>query len=52
LLAGISSLSRQTYVLDFLKPALGTRALPPLLLEIADDDSNDPPTIQNEVLPA
>jgi hypothetical protein len=45
------SLCRQNSVLDLLKSSLVTRASPPVLLDIADDDKQDPhsPTVQDEV---
>jgi hypothetical protein len=50
--AGFSCLSGQTSVPDFLRPAPGSRALPPLLLDTGDGDSNYPQAIQEEVFPA
>jgi hypothetical protein len=43
------SLSRQTLVLDFFMSSSGTCAIPPVLLDIGDDDPDDPPTVQEEV---
>jgi hypothetical protein len=43
-------LSRQTSVLHFCKSPSGTHASPLVLLEIGDD-SDDPPTAQEEVTP-
>jgi hypothetical protein len=45
------SLSRQTSVLDFLKSSSGTRASPPVLLDIGSYDRDDAPTVQEEVPP-
>ena len=40
------SLSQQTSVLAFFKSPSETRTAPPVLLDIADDDSSDLPTVQ------
>jgi hypothetical protein len=45
------SLSCQTSVHDFFKSPSGTCALPPVLVNRADDDQDDPPTVQEEVPP-
>jgi hypothetical protein len=42
-------LSHQTSVFKFFRSSSGTRALPPVLLDTADDDSDDMPTVQEEV---
>jgi hypothetical protein len=38
-------------VLGFFKQCPGTRSSPSVLLDIADDDPDDPPTVQVEVIP-
>jgi hypothetical protein len=43
-------LLHQTAVLKFFKSSSGTRALPPVLLDTGDD-SDDMPTVQEEVPP-
>ena len=48
---GEEILSLQISVFDFFKSSSGTRALPPVLLGIADDNTDDPPTVQEEVSP-
>jgi hypothetical protein len=45
------SLSRQTSVLDFFKSSSGTHESPLVLLDIGDDDPDDPPTVKEEVSP-
>jgi hypothetical protein len=40
----------QNLVLDFFMPTAGTRALPPVKLDVGGDDSDDPPEVQEEVL--
>ena len=41
--------SRQTSVIYFFELTSGTRASPSVLLDIEDDDSDDPPTVQEKV---
>jgi hypothetical protein len=43
------SFSCQTSVLDFFKSSSGTLSLPPVLLNIGDDDPDDWPAIKQEV---
>jgi hypothetical protein len=43
------SLSRQISVLDFLKASSGTRASPPVLLDVENGGPNDSPTVQVQV---
>ena len=38
-------------MLYFIKPFLGTRASPPVLLNAGCDDPDDPPIVQKEVPP-
>ena len=44
------SVSRQTSVFDFCKSSSRTCASPPVLLDIDYDDTDDPPTVKQEVL--
>jgi len=44
-------LPHQTSVLQFFRSSSGTRALSPVLLDTGDDDSDDTPTVQQEVPP-
>jgi hypothetical protein len=44
------SLSRQTTVLDFFQSSSGTRASLPVLLDIVDDDGDDPSTFKGKCL--
>jgi hypothetical protein len=44
-------LSGQRSALNFVKSSSGTPALPSALLGNADDDPDDPPTVQEKVLP-
>jgi len=41
----------QTCMFDFFKSSSATRASPPELLNIGDDDSDDTPSVQEEVPP-
>lgn len=43
------SLSRQTSVFDFCKSSSKTCASPPVLLDIGNGDTDDPPTVNQEV---
>jgi len=43
------SISCQISVLDFFKSSSGTLSLPPVLLNIGDDDPDDWPTVKQEV---
>lgn len=43
------SLSRQCSVLTFFKSSSGTRASPPVPLDIGDDDLHDQPAVKKEV---
>jgi hypothetical protein len=45
------SLSCQNSVLDFIKSSSGTRASPPVLLDMEGDDPHDLSTLQQEVPP-
>jgi hypothetical protein len=47
----LRSSSCQTSVLYFFKSSSGTRATPPVLLDMADDDPDDLPAVQVEVPP-
>jgi len=45
------SLSGQNSALDFSKSSSGTLLSPPVLLDIGKDDTDGPPTVQEEVPP-
>jgi hypothetical protein len=45
------SLSHKKTMLNFFKPSSGTCASLPVSLDIADDDPDDPPTVQEKVPP-
>ena len=46
------SLSCRTSLLCFFSTSPGARASPPVLLDIGDDDPDDPPAVQDEAPPA
>jgi len=46
------SLSCQTSLFRFFKTSPGAYASPPVLLDIGDDDPDDPPAVQDEAPPA
>lgn len=45
------SLSHQRKSHDFFKQSSGTCASPPVLMDTADGNPQDPPTVQEKVLP-
>jgi hypothetical protein len=45
------SLSHQRTMHDFFKSSSGTCASTPILMDMADDNPDDPPTVQEKVLP-
>lgn len=45
------SLSHHRTTHEFFKPFTGTYESPPVLMDIADDNPDDTPTVQEEVLP-
>lgn len=45
------SLSHQKTMYDFFKPSSGACALTPVLMDMADDNPDDPPIVQDKVLP-
>ena len=47
-----TSLSGQHSLLCFFSTSPGARASPPVLLDIGDDDPDDPPRVQDEAPPA